>query len=312
MPQSAARPTGQRRRRWRGRDDPLRARVDVDPAIAREAREGEVAVVGEADREARGGRADADEDRRARDRRLLDELEGEPAATRRDGCGCSGSMPSSSAYPITLSSALWRPTSSRTDEQLAVRREQAARVQPAGARERRLPQAVGQAASSVARDARPGATGGRVHGDLLQRALAADAARGGRVEAARARLAGQRPVDLDRVRLERGRPAGARAVDQPLAVEEAERELLVLARRPHRDGDRARVHSDLQRLLDRDLVLEARGAYGRVRPTEFHVRHRVGLLHARRPCRPAGRRLRPLPRRLTSTCALADLDTLRH
>ena len=59
--------------------DPPRLGVDVAPAAADEAAERDAAVGGELDREARR-RADRDEDRTARDRRLLHELEREPAA----------------------------------------------------------------------------------------------------------------------------------------------------------------------------------------------------------------------------------------
>jgi len=44
--------------------------------------------------------------------------------------------------------------------------------------------------------------------------------------------------------------------DQTLPRQEADRELLVLARRAHRDGQRVAVDADLERLLDRDLVLD--------------------------------------------------------
>ena len=50
------------------------------------------------------------------------------------------------------------------------------------------------------------------------------------------------------------RPGRAAAFDQPLAVEEPERELLVVARRAHRHRQRGAVDADLERLLDRDLV----------------------------------------------------------
>ena len=52
-------------------------------------------------------------------------------------------------------------------------------------------------------------------------------------------------------------PAGVRAVDQALAVQEPERELLVVARRSHRDHERDPIDPDLERLLDRDLVVAA-------------------------------------------------------
>ena len=53
------------------------------------------------------------------------------------------------------------------------------------------------------------------------------------------------------------RPGLARPVDQPLAVEEAERQLLVVAGRAHRHRQRRAVDADLERLLDRDLVAPA-------------------------------------------------------
>ena len=94
--------------------------------------------------------------------------------------------------------------------------------------------------------------------DLLERALAAHAARGGRVEAALSGVAGQRAGDLDDVVREvLGRPRLARAVDQALAVQEAERELLVVAGRPHRHDQRHAVDPDLERLFDRDIVVAA-------------------------------------------------------
>ena len=109
---------------------------------------------------------------------------------------------------------------------------------------------------------------------LLERALAAHAARGRRVERARAGLVQQRAGDLDRVARELGgRPGGARAVDQPLAVQEPERELLVVARRAHRDRERRAVDADLERLLDRDLVLDPGCAYGGVGAADMDLGH---------------------------------------
>ena len=49
----------------------------------------------------------------------------------------------------------------------------------------------------------------------------------------------------------------ARHVEQPLAYQEAERQLLVVARRAHGDRQRLAVHADLERLLHRDLVGDA-------------------------------------------------------
>jgi hypothetical protein len=133
-------------------------------------------------------------------------------------------------------------------------------VKAAGALERRLHQLVGEAHEDVARDERPGrrVQPGRADGDLLERALAADAARRARVEAARARVARQRAGDADGVGGEvGGRVDGARRIDERLAEQESERELLVVARRPHSHRERPAVDPDLQRLLDGDGVLAA-------------------------------------------------------
>ena len=113
----------------------------------------------------------------------------------------------------------------------------------------------GSEASSARSTTRPFGQPRRVHGDLLERALAAHPARGRRVEAPRAGVAQERAADLDRVDARSSvRPASCDAIDEPLAVEEAERELLVVAGRAHRDGQRRAVDADLQRLLDGDLV----------------------------------------------------------
>ena len=68
-------------------------------------------------------------------------------------------------------------------------------------------------------------------------------------------------------------PGGARGVDQPLAVQEAERELLVVARRSHRHRERRAVDADLQRLLDRDLVLDPRAAHRGVGAADADLGH---------------------------------------
>ena len=82
------------------------------------------------------------------------------------------------------------------------------------------------------------------------------------------------PVHLDDVGLELGgRPRRAGGVDQPLAVQEPERELLVGARGAHRDRERGAVDADLERLLDRDLVLDPRAAHGRIRAADPDIGH---------------------------------------
>jgi hypothetical protein len=143
-------------------------------------------------------------------------------------------------------------------QQAAVGREQAGGVQAAGALERGLAQPVGQRREQAAIDLGPGRRRVRVHGDLLERALAADAARRAGVEAAGARVAQQRALDLDRVgRQVAGQPGPPRPVDQPLGVQEAQRELLVMAGRAHGHRERRAVDADLERLLDRHEVLLA-------------------------------------------------------
>ena len=94
-----------------------------------------------------------------------------------------------------------------------------------------------------------------VHGDLLERSLAAHSARRRRVEAPLTGLVCERTLDLDRVGREDLRWTGIpRPVDQALAVQESQRELLVVTRRAHRHRERAAVDPDLQRLLDGDRI----------------------------------------------------------
>jgi hypothetical protein len=141
-------------------------------------------------------------------------------------------------------------------DRLAANVEEAGRMQAAGALERRLGEPVGQIGEQRATDLRPRAESRRMDRDLLERALAADAARGGRVEAPAGGIAQQRPRDLDRVGGEIGRRAHLprAGLDQPLAEEEPERKLLIASRGSHRHRDRLAVDADLERLLDRDPV----------------------------------------------------------
>jgi hypothetical protein len=94
----------------------------------------------------------------------------------------------------------------------------------------------------------------RLDGDRFQRPLAADAAGRRRIEAAGelGRIEPRR-FELDRVRRQVVRQARFRRA-QSLREGEAERELLVMARRAHRDGNRPTVDADLERLLDGDDV----------------------------------------------------------
>ena len=87
----------------------------------------------------------------------------------------------------------------------------------------------------------PGGSDRGVDRDLLERALPAHAARGRGVERARGRIARQRPGDLDGVGREVLRePGRARPIDQALAPEEPERELVVVPGGAHGDGERPR------------------------------------------------------------------------
>jgi len=106
----------------------------------------------------------------------------------------------------------------------------------------------------------------------VERALAADAARRRRVEAplqAGGIEAGR--VDVDGVRGEVGRQPRTRRA-QPFGEAEAERELLVVPRRPHRHRDRHAADADLERLLDGDVVA-LRAALRQ--PDDVHGRGRV-------------------------------------
>ena len=113
----------------------------------------------------------------------------------------------------------------------------------------------------------------RLDCDRLERAFPADAARRGRVEAAReARRIESVRVELDGVGGEVVREPSGRG-PKPLRERETQGELLVVARRAHRHGDGAAADSDLERLLDGDDVagvavgdpndVDACGAVGR-------------------------------------------------
>jgi hypothetical protein len=144
------------------------------------------------------------------------------------------------------------------DAQLAVCREQAGRVHAAGQLEPRLGEPIRQVGQELARHHGPRWQRRQVDRHLLDRPLAADAARGGRVEAPRLDGAAQLSPHVDRVRGEVvGEPDVPRAVDQLLAVEEPQCELVVVPRRAHRDRDRLPADSYLERLLDGNGVEHA-------------------------------------------------------
>ena len=183
----------------------------------------------------------------------------------------SGSRPSANAQPTTLSSALWRPTSSRRQRSSPSAVEEPRRVQAAGRLERglRLAQAVGQARGQRGRDRQPALDAGRLDGDRLERALAADPARRRRVEAALQPLRVEPGrVHLDRVRgevvRERGRPRARgprRGRSRAPAPRRAPGVRIVTATGPA-------VDPDLERLLDREQVALALAAGSRSTSTE--------------------------------------------
>ena len=94
-----------------------------------------------------------------------------------------------------------------------------------------------------------------------------------RSSAAAARVEARR-VDVDRVRGEVVGHARARR-PQPLGEAEAERELLVVPRRPHRDRDRLAADPDLERLLDGDEVGSVAPPGSRTTSTRGRVRRRL-------------------------------------
>ncbi len=196
----------------------------------------------------------------------------------------SGTSPRSRLQPITLSTALWRPTSSRRHEQLALDVEQTGAVQPAALVEQRLmlAQARRQALDQRVVD-RERRDRGQRHLEVLEPLLAAHPARRGGAErraaapralgppSERARrrastMAAPRQPCSPRLASARAGPRVAQLdeigaiVDDAFGVEEPGGELEVVARRAHGDDDRRAVDADLERRLDRDHVALDRSA----------------------------------------------------
>ena len=159
--------------------------------------------------------------------------------------------------------------------QLARGREAGRGVQAAGLIEHALVrgQSFGQRPQRARGDARARAHRCAAHLDLVERGLAADAARRVGQVAALAQVVGNRPPQShghDVVLLLRTLTSlGGQAVrdglhvvgggDEPLGAAESDRELEVVAGRAHRDRERSRlltraVHADLHRLLGRELI----------------------------------------------------------
>ena len=158
----------------------------------------------------------------------------------------------------------------------------------------RLAQPVGQGCDDRQRQLQLGFDPRRLDRDRFQRALSADAAGGGGVEAAlQTRGIEAGGIDLDPIR---GEIVGQTRLTrlQPLGQTEAERELLVVSRRPHRDGDGPPRDPDLERLLDGYPV--ALGRAGR-KPEDVDRCGRVGRRVHQRTQRNGAVRLLPYQRR---------------
>ena len=163
-------------------------------------------------------------------------------------------------------------------QRVAGAREKPRRVEATGGSERRLrlAQPVGKRGDERQRQPQLGFDPRRLDGHRFERSLAADSARGRRVEAA---LEARR-VELGRVDLHlvRGEILGQSCFVRPQTLGDAEtkRELLVVARRPHGDGNRSPADPDLERFLDGHLVALGRaGGKPEDIDTGCRVRRRV-------------------------------------
>ena len=262
-------------------------------------------VDGEGARRGHGG-----EHRNAGHPGLLRQLEAGPAGDHQHVPG-ERQPALRTAQPITLSTALCRPTSSRRHDQLAVGGEQAGGVQPPVRSKPAAPRAAGpERGEDRRRD------GHRVVGHVEARTgpyrvdagLAADAARAGGVEVPRRvgrrrRHAGASATSTTlyvfgrrrrRRTVVRSRTSSARP-DDALGEQEAERQVEVVPGGPHRDGQRRpsapRADPDLQRLLGRQRVGPADRFTGRVASSRHTRRRSVARPIVRayeRPGRPTG------------------------
>ena len=189
------------------------------------------------------------------DGRLLDELEGEAAADAENRAR-ERQQPVEKGAADHLVQRVVAADVLADAQQLALGGEEPGRVQPARCLEGRLclAEPVGKLDDQRRLDPQVALHPRRLDRDGLERALAADTARGRGVEAALqpAEVCIGR-VDVDRVDGEIVGHAGGERV-QSLREAEAERELLVVPRRPHRHRHGRAADSDLERLLDRDDV----------------------------------------------------------
>ena len=115
---------------------------------------------------------------------------------------------------------------------------------------------VGQRGDQLARDTERAVDARRLDAHRLERALPADAARGRGVEASLQPLAARAGASSSiALRCEIVGQAAPRGPSEPFREREPECQLLVVAGRAHRDGDRHARDADLERLLDRDDVV---------------------------------------------------------
>ena len=181
----------------------------------------------------------------------------------------SGRCPASSSEPISLSSALCRPTSSRRPISFPLVSNSAAACRPPVWSNRRCAFRSSGGSPVIVAASTTGPSGmGALHVDHVERRLAADAAAGRRVEVPlRLELEPPRNGDADYVVVLLLARDGAVADvphvrlpgDQALGEEEADRKLEVVAGRAHGHCDVALlgtglVDPDLHRLLGRKAV----------------------------------------------------------
>ena len=224
--------------------------------------------LGQGDRERRR-RADRYDQRDTGDDRLLDDLEAEPAGNREDRL--RQRQPAGAERPAgQLVDCVVAADVLARGEQRPPAVEEGGAVQAAGRREQGLGRAqpLGQRREQGSGN-RPGRGDRRGADDeVLDRALAADAAARRGEEAPLAHAPGARGVERDLQpvvavveRLARAlEPADLpRRSDDALREEESGDQLLVVARGAHEHGERLAAEADLERRLDRQAVgLQAR------------------------------------------------------
>ena len=173
----------------------------------------------------------------------------------------AGTWPARYRSPTTLSTALWRPTSSRTASAVPDASNSPAAWRPP-VRSNTACASRSRSGSEIRTRARPRArraTASHRTLDVLERRLAAHAARGGRVEVPPEPFGVERPRERDRDHVVAlvlagqvvavGHPLHVAGRDQALGEQEADGELEVAPRRPHR-------HRHLQRVLSRSLYAD--------------------------------------------------------